>query len=78
VISAADGRKDGIRKTKDGRPYCLLIQQDGSGTIEVHPDVWDALKLMVRCQTGEIRIGFQEGNCTGAYLNNVSVRALRG
>ena len=48
-----------MKVTQDERPYALLMSRADGGEVEVHPDLYDALKVMVgngyRCD-GQITI----------------------
>lgn len=68
-----------MRTTPDERPYALLMDRSNGGEIEVHPDLYDALKVMVgngfRCD-GQITIHVAGGQMTDVRMN-APARVLR-
>lgn len=65
-----------MKTTQDGRTYCLLVQQDGLGRMEVHPKVWSVLHFFaVNALTGSIEFSVMNGNVSDAkvHLNASSI-----
>ena len=48
-------------KTHEGKPYCLLMEQVGSKSCEVPPQLLDAIMHVMAAKNGEIRIVIAAG-----------------
>jgi len=59
-----------MKRDAEGRPFALVSRQDNAETLEVHPEIWNALVFMIGAKSsGSVQLHFMNGVYQRSVLN---------